>query len=690
VTRLDPAELLFPEETPLPEELGHYSDRVQRRPAWSYQDDTAREYLTRQFATQDLSGFGIEGMDAAVRAAGALLAYAQDTQKNLLPHLRPPRPERTDEAVGMDAATRLNLEIDRSLSDDGITLVSVLDTTVTPMGARLLRHWLTRPLRDVATVQRRQQAVAALLEMGRYWELRHGLDRVSDLERILSRVALGSANPRDVHQLGHSLGALPEVRGVLDALDGPRLAELADKLPEQGAWVGYLESALVDRPPATSRDGGFIRAGFDSELDELRDVGDNAGDYLLRLEAEEREATGIDNLKVAYNKVHGYYIEVTKSRLDEVPERYIRKQTLKNAERFVTADLKAFEEKAVTAAERALAREKALFEQILADIQADLAVLQPIAEGLAELDVLATFAERAQALDYVQPHWAGDGEGLTVREGRHPVVETTVDAPFVPNDLALDPQRRMLLITGPNMGGKSTYMRQVALIALLAHAGSFVPASEARLAPLDRIFTRIGARDDLASGRSTFMVEMTETANILNNATDRSLVLLDEIGRGTSTFDGLALAWATAERLAEANRPWTLFATHYFELTDLPERLEGVANVHVAAREHGDSVVFLHSVAEGAADRSYGLQVGALAGLPRPVVERARELLTELEAGAVTPEHEPSGEPTPQLDLFATAPHPAVEQLRELDPDEMTPRQALDWLYRLHQQACEQ
>ncbi|MFA9462064.1 DNA mismatch repair protein MutS [Thiohalorhabdus methylotrophus] len=689
VTRLNPAEIILPEGHALPEAMSAtYSDRVQLRPAWSFQEETAREYLTEQFGTRDLSAFDCEGLSAGIPAAGALLIYARETQKGLLPHLRALVRERTGEAVVMDAATRRNLEIDRTLSGEGSThLVGVIDRTVTPMGARLLRHWLNRPLRDIEALRLRHQAVGSLLEGGRFVEMREVLDRIGDMERVLTRVGLGSANPRDIKSLEESLAALPEVRIALERHDSPRLARLSAALPPQDEWVNHLRRALVDQPPATVRDGGFIRAGFDEELDALKDVGDNAGDYLVRLEAEEREATGIDNLKVAYNKVHGYYIEVSKSRLDRVPERYIRKQTLKNAERFVTPDLKRFEEQALSAAERALAREKALFEELMEALRADLTTLQPLAHVVAEVDVLACFAERAETLDYVQPEWTED-QSLTIREGRHPVVERASSEPFVPNDLNLHNRRRMLLITGPNMGGKSTYMRQVALITLLAHAGSYVPAAEARLRPVDRIFTRIGARDDLASGRSTFMVEMTETANILHNAGPDSLVLMDEIGRGTSTFDGLALAWASAERLAESNRSWALFATHYFELTDLADRLSGVANVHVSAREYGERVIFLHTVQDGAADRSYGLQVGSLAGLPGPVIERARDLLEELESGAVTPSHEPGNpQPTPQLDLFSTAPDPVMERLRELDPDDLTPRQALQLLYELREQA---
>ncbi|MFP4561131.1 MAG: DNA mismatch repair protein MutS [Thiohalorhabdus sp.] len=689
VTRLDPAEILLPEGHTLPESVGPlYRDRAQPRPVWCFQEDTAREYLTEQFGTRDLSAFDCEGLPAGLPAAGALLLYARETQKGLLPHVRTLERERTAETVVMDAATRRNLEIDRTLSGEGDThLVGVIDRTVTPMGARLLRQWLNRPLRDMEALRRRHQAVGSLVDRGRFLEVREVLDRAGDMERILTRVGLGSANPRDLKKLGDTLAVIPELREVLGRHDSPRLAELVEALPPQPEWVGHLQRALVDQPPATVRDGGFIRPGFDDELDQLKDVGDNAGDYLVRLEAEEREATGIDTLKVAYNKVHGYYIEVSKSRLDRVPERFIRKQTLKNAERFITPELKRFEEQALSAAERALAREKALFEELVEALRADLPALQPLAQAIAEADVLACFAERAEALDYVQPEWTED-RSLTIREGRHPVVETAGSEPFVPNDLILNNRRRMLLITGPNMGGKSTYMRQVALITLLAHAGSYVPAAEARLRPVDRIFTRIGARDDLASGRSTFMVEMTETANILHNAGPDSLVLMDEIGRGTSTFDGLALAWASAERLAEHNRSWALFATHYFELTDLAERLSGVANVHVSAREHGDRVIFLHTVRDGAADRSYGLQVGSLAGLPAPVIERARDLLEDLEAGAVTPAHEPGDpEPAPQLDLFGSASDPLVERLREVDPDSLTPRQALELLYELQEQA---
>ncbi|MFO7859095.1 MAG: DNA mismatch repair protein MutS, partial [Ectothiorhodospiraceae bacterium] len=500
-----------------------------------------------------------------------------------------------------------------------------------------------------------------------------------DAERILARVALRSARPRDLEALRHALERLPALHQSLAEAAAGELTTLAGALTPWPETTDRLKRALVDQPPVLTRDGGMIRAGYDAELDELRGLSGDATRFLEDLEAREREATGISTLKVRYNRVHGYYIEVTRANAELVPEHYTRRQTLKGTERYITPELKAFEDKALSAQEKALAREKQLYDELLEWLAEDLAGLQSVADALARLDALSALAERADSLDYARPRLASR-PGIRIDQGRHPVVEHTLDAAFVPNDLSLDDEGRMVIITGPNMGGKSTFMRQVALITLLAHAGSFVPAAAAELGPIDRIFTRIGASDDLASGRSTFMVEMSETANILNNATADSLVLLDEIGRGTSTFDGLSLAWAAATWLADRLRAFTLFATHYFEMTTLPELCPTARNVHLEAVEHGEQIVFLHSVREGPASQSYGLQVAALAGVPRAVIEAARDKLDALER-----ETRRRSEPADQLTLFPAEPETsdAEKRLQEINPDDLSPRQALERLYEL-------
>lgn len=681
--RLNPAELLVDEALTLPTGLA-VGPGLTRRPPWHFELDTATDLLTEQFGTRDLAGFGAQDHSAGLAAAGALLQYVRETQRSALPHIRRLQVEHGDQAIVIDAASRRNLELERNLSGGTEhTLASVLDSTVNAMGSRLLRRWLNRPLRDRTTLQARHQAVEILMAESLTEALRRQLRGISDVERILARVALGSARPRDLTGLRETLARLPDIQATLTGAGAPRLVDLAAQCGEHPQTLDHLRRALVDQPPVVIRDGGVIAEGYDATLDELRTLSENADNYLLELEQRERERTGISTLKVGYNRVHGYYIEVTRAQADAVPAEYVRRQTLKGVERYILPELKAFEDKVLSAREKALAREKVLYEQLLASLASDLAPLQDTAAALAELDTLAAFAERAQALDYSRPELR-DGAGLRIEAGRHPVVEYSLDGPFVPNDLTLDDRRRMLIITGPNMGGKSTYMRQVALITLMAHIGSFVPARAASLGPVDRIFTRIGASDDLAGGRSTFMVEMTETANILHNATAQSLVLMDEIGRGTSTFDGLALAWATAERLARDQRAYTLFATHYFEMTALPEQCPGASNVHLDAVEHGERIVFLHAVKPGPASQSYGLQVAALAGVPGPVLEAAREKLRALEEESSRQRAEPD-----QLSLFAEpAPPPplpsAAEQaLSEVDPDELSPRQALDLLYRL-------
>ncbi len=680
LARLRPAELLLSEEFTDPVLLAERAG-IRRLPPWHFEAPSAVRLLTAQLGVRDLAGYGCEQLYTAVAAAGSLVQYARDTQRQALPHIQGLRVERREDAVILDGASRRNLELETNLSGgDEHTLAAVMDRTATAMGSRLLRRWLNRPLRTRATLRLRHHCVATLAESRRYADVHELMRRIGDIERILARVALKSARPRDLLRLGEALGTLPAVHETLHALDAPRLTELLQTIgtfPEQHT---LLQRALIDNPPMTIRDGGVIAPGYDSELDELRGLSENAGQFLVDLETRERERTGLPTLKVSYNRVHGYYIEISRAQAAKAPADYIRRQTLKGAERFITPELKAFEDKALSARERALAREKGLYEEILDLLAPELPRLQDAAAALAELDALNNLAERAESLNLSRPELS-DEPGLHIVGGRHPVVEQTLATPFVPNDAQLDEQRRMLIITGPNMGGKSTFMRQVALIALLAHIGSFVPAERARLGPIDRIYTRIGAADDLASGRSTFMVEMTETANILHNATAQSLVIMDEIGRGTSTFDGLSLAWACAEHLACEVRALTLFATHYFELTALPESWDFVANVHLDAVEHGDSIVFLHAVKDGPANQSYGLQVAALAGVPRPVITQAKRKLIELEAHSIKSD---THTPSQQIALFSDAtPHPAITALEALDPDQLSPREALEQLYRL-------
>ena len=680
--RLAPREVLVPETGSLPGMAQHPGTR--RRPDWHFDTEAAARALCRQFGTLDLSGFGIDGLPLAVGAAGCLLQYLQDTQRAALPHLRGITHERREETVILDAASRRNLEIEAARSGERRhSLLGLMDRCATAMGSRLLRQWLHRPLRDARILRGRHQCVEFLVTTGLHEGVHEALTGLCDLPRVLSRVALRQARPRDLAALRDTLARLPALRALLAEADDPLLERLHREVGEHARLARTLRQAIVEAPPQLLRDGGVIAEGYDAELDELRALSRDADAFLLSLEARERERTGIANLRVRYNKVHGYYIEVSRGQADRVPEEYQRRQTLKGAERFITPELKAFEDRVLSAREKALALEKALWEGLLDRILEELAPLQRTGDALAELDVLANLAERAATLDFHRPELV-DAPGIEIRGGRHPVIEQTLEDPFVPNDLVLDEHRRMLVITGPNMGGKSTYMRQAALIVLLACIGSFVPADAARIGPVDRIFTRIGASDDLASGRSTFMVEMTETANILHNATDRSLVLLDEIGRGTSTYDGLSLAWAVALDLATRSRAFTLFATHYFELTELAGQVEGIENVHLDAVEHGDRVVFLHNVKPGPADRSYGLHVAALAGIPADVLETARRKLAELERQA---EHPPAAGPAaPQLALFPDpAEHPVIEAVSRIDPDALTPRQALDLLYRLRE-----
>ncbi len=683
--RLTPAEVLVADGS-IHEELAGRSG-VRLQPPWHFDVAAARRALNGQFQTQDLRGFGCEELELAIAAAGCLLDYLKETQRSQLPHIRGMRAETPSDSVLLDAATRRNLEIDRNLQGgEDNTLFSVFQTTITAMGTRHLRRWLHRPVGAPAELAARQGAVNFLLDAYRFESVRERLKSVGDVERILARVALGSARPRDLTRLCDSLATLPQLRSALADEDNPgdgRIHHIAHQLGDFPKLVALLSGALVENPPVVVRDGGVIADGYDAELDELRNISRNASEYLLDIEAREREATGLSTLKVGYNRVHGYYIEISKSQSDKAPDTYVRRQTLKNAERFITPELKTFEDKALSARSRALSRERALYDQLVGQLREHLAALQDSASALCDIDVLACFAERALTLNLVCPEFT-EGALLEIEAGRHPVVEQVLETPFIANSVRLDSQRRMLLITGPNMGGKSTYMRQTALIALLAHVGAFVPAKRVEMSPLDRIFTRIGSSDDLASGRSTFMVEMTETANILHNASPQSLVLMDEVGRGTSTFDGLSLAWAAAVALATQVRAFTLFATHYFELTHLPEHYPGMANVHLDATEHEDHVVFMHNIQEGPANRSFGLQVAKLAGVPDGVLALAKEKLAQLETGKLHIEATPA---PAQNDLFSEpSNHPVLAALRDLDPDQLTPRAALDLLYELHKQ----
>lgn len=680
--RLRPAELLTNESTK--QLVSSTPAAVQVQPDWCYDYDTAQNLLTTQFKTQGLGGFGCEAHPLGVSAAGCLLSYVKETQKTLLPHINGIRAVQASDCLQMDAATRQNLELDAARSGQiAHTLFGVLNACKISMGSRLLRRWIHNPVRCHLTIRERQNAVQVLIDSYRFEALQDQLAKISDIERILGRVAMKNARPRDLSRLGESLASVPGLHEVIDDLDAPLLRNLCQKIGTFPDLIDLLQRAIVAEPPATIRDGGFIASGYSAELDEYRSLHENAGNYLIQLEQRERERTGIGHLKVNYNRVQGYFIELPRSRAESAPDNYTRLQTLKNVERYSTPELKAFEDKALRAKDQAMALEKQLYEELLDTLLLDLRALQICAAAIAELDVLANFSERAVALDYTCPTMVG-GEGLQIEGGRHPVIERVSQGPFISNGLFLNPDRHLIIITGPNMGGKSTYMRQTALIVLMAHMGCFVPARSATIGEFDQIYTRIGASDDLAGGRSTFMVEMTETANILNNATHQSLVLLDEIGRGTSTYDGLSLAWACVVYIADQLKSMTLFATHYFELTGLSDQLAAVENVHLEAIEHQHRIVFMHSVKPGPANQSYGLQVAALAGVPSVVVDLAKQRLTELETHSVEPLSS-SGKTggTEQLSLFEISMSDVIsEEIQQLDLDSVTPRQAMDLLYR--------
>ncbi|WLD59233.1 DNA mismatch repair protein MutS [Salinispirillum sp. LH 10-3-1] len=678
--RLRPAELLIDEDADWGNLLDGFTG-IRQLPPWHFEAQTCRTLLLEHFGVKNLQGFGIDQMTAAINCAGALLEYARTTQRSDLRHLQSISADLPNDAILLDAASRRNLELDVNLQGgEDFTLNWVLNHTRTAMGKRLLRRWLSRPLRDQSILNDRLDFNDALREQLRADELADTLAPVGDLERILGRVALRSARPRDLTRLRDSLQQIPQAKALLADLNNTLADRLNDALVDFGDLTDTLLSALEENPPVVLRDGGVIRDGYDQALDELRQLSQGAGDLLTRVETREREQTGLSTLKVGYNRVHGFYIEVSKAQSAGVPAHYIRRQTLKNAERYIIDELKEYEDRVLSSKSRSLAREKQLYEELLDLLLERLHDLQAAARAIAEADVLCCFCQQADQLNWSRPILTDQAE-LHIESGRHPVVQALSDQPFVPNDLLLNHDHHMWIVTGPNMGGKSTFMRQNALIAILAHIGSFVPANKAIVGDLDRIFTRMGSSDDIAGGRSTFMVEMTETANILNNATERSLVLMDEVGRGTSTFDGLSIAWSAAEHIAGKNKSLCLFATHYFELTTMTEQLTGVGNLHLSAAEHDDHIIFMHQVLAGPASQSYGIQVAKLAGVPRDVLNNALQKLRDLEDNSVNPKAgRRVSEPT-QHDLFFQPEHPILVALQNLVPDDMTPRQALEWLY---------
>jgi DNA mismatch repair protein MutS len=686
--RTAPRELLYPESL---QALHLVESRkgARRRPVWEFEIDTARQQLTQQFGTKDLVGFGVDAATLGLSAAGCLIQYVKDTQRTTLPHIRSLTFDRQDDNVILDAATRRNLELTTNLagSSDN-TLAEVLDHCATAMGSRMLKRWIHQPTRDHKTVNQRLDAIGDIMQHSGFLELQPILKQIGDIERIIARLAIRSARPRDLARLRVALQQLPELSTTLALFSCPQLTKIAQACQPMDDLCQLLETAIIENPPVVIRDGGVIAPNYSSELDEWRDLANGATEYLERLEAQERERHDIDTLKVGYNNVHGFYIQVSRGQSHLVPSHYVRRQTLKNAERYIIPELKEHEDKVLSSKSKALAIEKQLWESLFDKMLPYLEHLQLLSTAVSELDVLQNLTERADCLDYCRPTIVKQ-PGIDIDQGRHPVVEHVMKTPFIANPILLTPERKMLIITGPNMGGKSTYMRQTALIALMAHIGSYVPAQAATIGTLDRIFTRIGASDDLASGRSTFMVEMTETANILHNATNRSLVLMDEIGRGTSTYDGLSLAWASAEWLAKQISALTLFATHYFELTELPSLLPDLANVHLDAVEHGDTIAFMHSVQEGAASKSYGLAVASLAGVPKSVIINARKKLAQLEQKSAVDakgKRSAQGSQTPEHQLSLIPEQSEVEkQLSKINPDELTPKQALDVLYQLKQ-----
>ncbi|ENO00453.1 MULTISPECIES: DNA mismatch repair protein MutS [Pseudoalteromonas] len=681
--RLAPAELLYCESFENTHLIEHIKG-ARRRPEWEFDLDTAQHLLCEQFGTKDLVGFGVDKAHAALVAAGCLMQYVKDTQRIALPHIRAITLEHNEHAVILDAATRKNLELTVNLSGGfENTLAQVLDKTATAMGSRLLKRRIHTPVRNKNELNSRLNAISAILDVQLYGELHDSLKEIGDIERVIARLALCTARPRDLTRLRSALQALAPLHALLNDANDERIASIVRHSPELPELQALLERAVIDNPPVLIRDGGVIAPGYNSELDEWRNLSKGATDILEQLELRERERTGISTLKIGYNKVHGFFIEVSRANSHLVPADYIRRQTLKNNERYIIPELKEHEDKVLGSQSKALALEKQLYEELFEFIAPHIEQLQMMAGALADLDVLNNLAERAHTLNYAKPQLCDD-DNISIKQGRHPVVEQVMKEPFIANPVELNSQRKMLIITGPNMGGKSTYMRQTALIVLMAQIGCYVPADSAKIGNIDRIFTRIGASDDLASGRSTFMVEMTETATILNNATAQSLVLMDEIGRGTSTYDGLSLAYATADHLAQKISAKTLFATHYFELTELAEQKTGLVNVHLDAIEHNDTIAFMHTVLDGAASKSFGLQVAALAGVPKAVISQAKQKLKLLE------NHQSVTAPNAEQQAFSfanelPAPEPSEveEQLSAIDPDNLSPRQAHELLYKL-------
>lgn len=684
--RIMPVEILYPEDFAYIRLLEPYKG-LRRRPTWEFELVTAIKLLTKQFGTQDLKGFGVDKAIVALCAAGCLLQYAKETQRTALPHINAISLSQERDFIVIDVASRRNLELTQNLAGGTEnTLASVLDYCSTPMGSRLLKRWIHQPFRHKKTLLNRQNAVKNLIQQELYSDFKPLLQQIGDMERILARIALRSARPRDLTRLRQALGQLPEIIQLLQQHNqNQQFDTLLSKLQDFSELFTLLERAIIETPPLLIRDGGVIAPGYHQELDEWRELATGATQYLENLEIRERQQTGIDTLKIGYNAVHGYYIQISRGQAERAPTHYIRRQTLKNAERFIIPELKDYEDKVLKAKGAALALEKQLYDELFDLLLPHLSALQTTSLALAELDVLANLAERAETLNYVAPTFS-EQTLISIEAGRHPVVETVLQDPFIANPLDLNQKRHLLIITGPNMGGKSTYMRQTALITLMAYIGSFVPAQQAVIGPIDRIFTRIGASDDLASGRSTFMVEMSEMANILHQATPQSLVLIDEIGRGTSTYDGLSLAWACAEWLATQLKSLTLFATHYFELTSLPQQLPGCLNIHLDAKEHNDTIAFMHSVQEGAANKSYGIAVAQLAGVPRPVIQLAKQKLKQLEKLSLQNSQindyqtELDFNPEPEFDANSEA---ILQQLAQIDPDDLTPKQALAMLYQL-------